>query len=237
MKTLLVSLLIFVSIGYAQPNPNTSTNTIILNIVKDSTVTADEMVVEISVRKSDTSSTKVNEISHSDLLNVLNILEKNGYKKNDIYLISSGTNNDNFRKKEFFSTQTYKVILNKFDLYDQLKKDLLQAGATSVSISTFWYTDYEKVKQTLYDKTIAEAKSKANYFCSQIGAKNPIVESIWDNSRNESINNNLTFMTRSGSVGLSAVSIVATQRSYPPTVTNGQINIEVSLRITFKYVY
>ncbi len=235
MKTLLVSLLIYISMGFAQSSQNS--NTIVLNIVKDSTVAADEMVVEISVKKSDTSSVKVNEISHSDLLNVLGVLEKYGYKKDNIYLIASNTNNDYMRNREFISLQTYKIILNKFDVYDQLKKELLQAGATAVSISTFWLTDYEKVKQTLYDKAIAEAKLKADYFCAQIGAKNPKVESIWDNSRTESINSNIAFINRAGMTGLNYVTISAQRGSYAPTITNGQINISVSFRITFKYNY
>ena len=235
MKTILLSLLIYISTGFAQYS--TIPNTIMINAVKDTVVTANEMVVEISVRKIDTSSSKVNEETHSILINVLDVLKKYGYKKENIYLISSSTNNDNFRKKEFFSNQTYKIILNKFDVYDQLKKELLHAGATGVRISTFWLTDYKKVKQALYNKAIADAKLKAEYFCSQIGAKNPTVEIITDNSRDESINRDISFIRRTGSAGINSVIVVPQRGMVAPTITNGKLNINVMMRITFKYSY
>ncbi len=236
MKVFILSLFVFVSAGLAQfaSNPNT----IILNAVKDSAVTADEMVVDITVNKTDTSSSKVNELSHNSLIDVLKVLDRYGYKKKDIFLISSNLQKQYPKPNEYFSVQSYKIILNKFDLFDQLKKDLVQAGATGVTISTFWASDYEKIKKNLYDEAIAEANEKAKYFCSQIGAKNFRIENLMDNSREESINGNLTFMNNNaGVLGLELTAVIPGSNIVEPTITNGRINISVSLRITFNYNY
>lgn len=235
MKAFILSFVVFISAGFAQTN-----NIISLNAYKDSAVTADEMVVQITVNKTDTSSTQANELNHNSLINVLNVLEKYGYKKDNIFLISSNFQKQYPRQNEYNSIQTYKIILNKFDLFDQLKKDLLQAGATGVSIGAFWINDYENVKKILYDEALSEAKARAKYLCTIIGAKSFTIENLMDNSRDESINGNLSFMNNYAGAMVSDLTMVATQSqlsAYQSTITNGRINIVVSLRITFKFKY
>jgi hypothetical protein len=61
-----------------------------------------------------------------------------------------------------------------------------------------------------------------------------------DNSRDESINGNLSFMNNYAGAMVSDLTMVATQSqlsAYQSTITNGRINIVVSLRITFKFKY
>ena len=235
MKAFIFSLVFFISACYAQ---NNSTSTISINAVKDTSIAADEMVVVISIEKNDTSSTKANQISHGSYVNVLNILEKYGYKKDDIYLITSNFNKNYLRQQGYFTTQTYKIILKKFDLFDQLKKDLIQAGATGVSISNFWISNYDKIKKALYSEAISEAKGKAEYFSSRIGAKSFSFESIMDNSREQSINGDLAYRNNQNVVAQRGLKFSSLgPPSVEPTITNGQINISVSLRITFKYNY
>ncbi|MHB8335850.1 MAG: SIMPL domain-containing protein [Ignavibacteriaceae bacterium] len=234
MKAFILSFVVFISAGFAQTN-----NIISLTAYKDSAVTADEMVVQITVNKTDTSSTQANELTHNSLVNVLNVLEKYGYKKDNIFLISSNFQKQYLKQNEFYSIQTYRIILNKFDLFDQLKKDLLQAGATGVSIGAFWINDYENVKKILYHEALTDAKARAKYLCTLIGAKSFTVENLMDNSRDESINGNLSFMNNYAGVmvGNSMLASQSQLSAYQSTITNGRINIVVSLRITFKFKY
>ncbi len=236
MKLFILFLVIFSSAAFAQLF-NAGPNSIILNAAKDTSVTADEMVIEITVNKTDTSISKVNEITHNKLVDVIKVLENYGYKKDDIYLISSNLRNQYPRPNEYFSIQTYKIILTKFELYDQLKEDLVRAGATGVSISTLWVKDYEKIRKNLYDEAIKDAEEKAKYLSSKIGAKLVKVENIQDNSREESINSNVSFMNNSFGIGINAVTISTQSLKVAPTITNGKINISVALRITFGYSY
>ena len=235
MKAFILSFVVFISAGFAQ-----TSNIISLNAYKDSAVTADEMVVQVTVNKTDTSSTQANELTHNSLVNVLNVLEKYGYKKDNIFLISSNLQKQFSKQNEYYSIQTYKIILNKFDLFDKLKKDLLQAGATGVSIATFWVSDYEKINKRLYYEALSEAKARAKYLCTIIGAKSFTIETLMDNSREESINGNLSFMNNNAGVMVGNLTMVATQSqlsAYQSTITNGRINIVVSLRMTFKFKY
>ena len=149
----------------------------------------------------------------------------------------------NFQKQypnqnNYYSIQTYKIILTKPELFDQLKKDLIQAGATGVSIASLWTRDYDKIKKSLYDEAITQAKERAKFLCAMIGAKSFSIENLMDNSREESINGNLSFMNNNGVVeGNYFVATQSQYSSYQSTITNGLININVSLRITFNFKY
>lgn len=239
MKTSILVFFAFISTCFAQYKY--VNDSIVLNATKDTAVTADEMIMQISVNKTDTSSSKVDALSHDNLVDVLNVLKKYGYKKEDIYLITSNLRLDYRRPpNRYSSVQSYKIILDKFDLYDQLKKDLVHAGATEVSISGFWCTDYDKVKKILYSEALAEAKARAKYFCSKIGAKSFSIVNLEDYSRNESINRDLSFISKHPSTSDQALTVSSEAkgaRFVQPTVTNGQLNIRVSLRVTFKYKY
>lgn len=232
MKILIFSLFVFISAEFAQ------NNVISINAIKDSAVTADEMVVQITVNKIDTSSSKANELSHNSLINVLNVLENYGYKKDNIFLVSSNIQKQNPNQNNYFSIQTYKIILTKPELFDQLKRDLLQAGATGVSISSLWTSEYDKIKKVLYNETISAAKERAKFLCAMIGAKSFKIQSLMDNSREESINGNLSFMNNSGVVeGNYFVATQSQYSSYQSTITNRLININVSMHITFYFRY
>ena len=233
MKILILSLFVFISAGLAQNN-----NIININAIKDSAVTADEMVVQISVNKIDTSSSETNELTHNNLINVLKVLENYGYKKENIFLVSSNIQKQYPNQKNYYSIQTYKIILTKPELFDQLKKYLLQAGANGISIASLWTSDYDKIKKALYRESIENAKEKAKFLCEMIGAKNFSVEDIMDNSREESINGNLSFMNNSGVVEGNYFTVAQSQYpTYQSTITNRLININVSLRITFSFKY
>jgi|GEM_PF-3202468 len=231
MKVLVLSLLFFVSSVFAQ-------NVINISALKDTTVKADEMIVQILIEKNDTSSNKANEISHSSYINVLNALKKYGYKDNDIYLIRSNFTDNNYRQKGYFASQVYEIVLTRFDLFDQLKKDLLSVGATGVNISNFWTTDYDKIKKELYIEAIAQAQEKAKFICSKIGAKSYSIGNIVDNSREQSINGDLSY---ENAATVSAQNEMNYSELGPPSVqpsiTNGRISINVFLHITFNYNY
>ncbi len=232
MKILLFSLFVFISAGLAQ------NNIISFNVTKDSAVTADEIVVQITVNKIDTSSSKSNELSHDALINVLNVLGNYGYKKDNVFLVSSNFQKQYPNQNNYYSIQTYKIILTKPELFDQLKKDLIQAGATGVSIASLWTRDYDKIKKSLYDEAITQAKERAKFLCAMIGAKSFSIENLMDNSRDESINGNLSFMNNNGVVeGNYFVATQSQYSTYQSTITNRLININVSLRITFNFKY
>ncbi len=235
MKASILALLVFISTSFAQYNY--VNDSIVLNVVKDTAVTADEMIIQISVNKTDTSSSKIDITSHNNLVDVVNVLKKYGYKNEDIYLITSNLRLEYGRPpNRYSSVQSYKIILDKFALYDQLKRDLVHAGATEVSISGFWCTNYDVIKKILYNEALAEAKARAKYFCSKIGAKSFSIVNLTDYSRDESINGNISFMNnRPGFVGGALVVEAEGAPNVKPTITNGQLNIAVSLHVIFKY--
>jgi len=230
MKALIAFLFLFASVLYAQGN-----NTMVFNVSGDTSITADEMIVEITVSKIDTSSIETTTKAHSSLDEVLKVLANYGYTKKNIFFISSNQQNYYGRHKEFISTQVYRIILTKFDLFDQLKENLVRAGATGIKVVAFWSTEYGEVRKSLYSKAIASAKERAKYFVSEIGAKTFHITSLADNSREQSINQYLTSSNNFESNGMVAIQA---QRSFAaPTITTGRINISVSMRISYEYAF
>jgi uncharacterized protein YggE len=206
--------------------------------VKDSSVKADEMIMEISVFKTDTLSEAADNSGHKSLIDVLDVLKKYGYNDDNIFLKESDFQSNIYQKpKDYSSLQTYRVIFNKFELFDQFKKELIDAGATGVRIVAFWSSKYKEIKKELYIKAIEEAKEKAQFFSSRMGLKKVRVFEIVDNSREESENNDLSFTNYRGS-GMqpgSALTITAQVQGIASTITNGQFLVSVMLRITFKF--
>jgi len=233
MKTAFLMFLIFSISVFSQ-----SQNTLSLNAVKDTSVKADEMILEISVYKSDTVSAIANQSSHKSLINVLNVLKEFGYKNENIFLKESNFQNNNYQKPgNYSSMQTYRVIFNKFELYDTFKKELIDSGATGIRIVAFWSSRYQEIKRELYVKSIEAAKEKANFLSAQMGIHKVHIFEISDNSRDESNNNDISFINYPGS-GMQAdgpITVMAQAQSVAPTITNGQLLISVSLRITFKF--
>lgn len=79
MKALIAFVFLFGAVLYAQGN-----NTMVFNVSGDTSLTADEMIVEISVSKIDTSSIETTTLAHSSLDEVLKVLDKYGYTKKNI---------------------------------------------------------------------------------------------------------------------------------------------------------
>ena len=232
MKALIAFVFLFGAVLYAQGN-----NTMVFNVSGDTSLTADEMIVEISVSKIDTSSIETTTKAHSSLDEVLKVLDKYGYTKKNIFFISSNQQNYYGRPKEYISTQVYRIILTKFDLFDQLKEDLVKAGATGIRVVAFWSTKYDQVKKSLYSKAIGSANERAKYFVSEIGAKTFHITSLADDSREQSIDQYLTTSNNFESNGMVAIQAQA-QRGYSaPTITTGRINISVSMRISYEYAF
>jgi len=232
MKALIAFVFLFGSVLYAQGN-----NTMVFNVSGDTSITADEMIVEITVSKIDSSSIETANMVHSSLGGVLKVLDNYGYTKGSIFFISSNQQNYYGRPKEFISTQVYRIILTKFDLFDQLKEDLVKAGATGIRVVAFWSTKYDQARKSLYSKAIASANERAKYFVSEIGAKTFHITSLADDSREQSINQYLT--SSNNFEGNAMVAIQAQeQRGYAAsTITTGRINLSVSMRISYEYAF
>jgi len=227
----------FIIIAFTVSIFSQTKNTITLNAIKDTSVKADEMVLEISVYKTDTASVQTNGISHKSLVEVLNVLKKYGYKDENIFLKESNFQSNLYQKQSNYSSlQTYRIIFNNFELYDQLKKELIDAGATGVRIAAFWSTRYEEIKRDLYIRAIAETKKRAQFLSKQMGLKNAHISEVVDNSREESNSLDLSFINNlhDNSMGYTVTKnlTIATQQS---TITNGQIDINVFLKISFMF--
>jgi len=233
MKTIFLMLLVISVSALAQTKEG-----ITLSVIKDSSVKVDEMILEISVYKADTASIAANRISHTNLADVLGVLKKWGYNDESIYLKESNFSSNYYQKPNNFSSlQTYRVIFTKFELYDQLKKELIDAGATGVRIASFWSTKYKEIKKELYIKAISEAKEKARFLSVQMGLKHIQLSDMVDNTREESFNSDISFPNSPGT-GIQqsmAMTVAAQGERITPTITNGQFLITVSLRITFKF--
>jgi uncharacterized protein YggE len=213
-----------------------SKNTISLNAVKDTSVKADEMILEISVYKTDSISVKANDTGHKNLVDVLDVLRKFGYKDSEIYLKESNFQNNIYDKpREFSALQTYRIILSKFDLFDQLKKDVIDAGATGVRIVALWSSRYKEIKKDLYASAIAEAKEKAQFLSKQMGLKHIRFSQIDDNSVDESNNADISFSNPGNGFRPMGAMMSAKADNIAPTITNGQFLISVSLRIVFNF--
>jgi uncharacterized protein YggE len=231
MKTTFLIIFLFTISVFSQ-----SKNTINFNVAKDTAIKPDEMIVEISVNNDDSTTVAVNQISHSSLVEVLNVLRKYGYKDENIFLRESSLQNNypNPRQSNYYSTQSYRIILNKFELFDQLKKDLLDAGATDIKIITFWSSKYKQLKKELYTIAIAESKEKAKFFGAQFGLKKIHILNITDNSREESVNPDLSFENNGVNALTPNLSLKFTGLG-APTITSEQLVIDVSMRVTYEF--
>ncbi len=230
MKAFFAIVFLYGAVLYAQGN-----NTMVFNVSGDTSITADEIIVEITVSKIDSSSIETANMVHSSLGGVLKVLDNYGYTKGSIFFISSNQQNYYGRPKEFISTQVYRIILTKFDLFDQLKEDLVKAGATGIRVVAFWSTEYNQTRKSLYSKAIASANERAKYFVSEIGGKTFHITSLTDDSREQSINQYLTSSNNFESNGMVAIQA---QRSFAaPTITTGRINLSVSMKISYEYAF
>lgn len=232
MRTICLVFLAFTISVFCQDK-----NTLTFNAVKDTSIKANEMIIEITVSKNDTLSTVANQSIHNSLLQVLEVIRKYGYKDEDIFLRESNFQNRDYPKvNNFHSQQVYRIVFGKFELFDQLKKELIEAGATGIRIEAFWLSNYKEIKKDLYIKAIKEAKEKAKLFAAQMGLENVHISNIIDNSREESNNAEISFLNNEQTVERNAFTAtnitVATQQS---TITNGQVSINVFLKITFSF--
>ncbi len=196
-------------------------------------IKADQAIIEIYISTSGLNADSTDRANHKKIVRVRETLGSYGYKSENIY---SRSNNFNQMSNEngiyFYANQSYRFVLNDFNIYDQLKNDLINAGVSSMQIMQLWSSHYDKVKNDLYIKALDKAKKKADLIAENIGAQEIQIQGITDNSSDKEIDELLTFEN----VYMNPVFGGYSERVVP-TLTEARVSIKVKLRIKFKFLF
>jgi len=143
---------------------------ITINSSSSSIIDADILVLEISIINNGTVLDSLNANQYDNIHKILNVLKKYNYQPKDISLVESNIGNeqnvfissfeDNTTDEapKYHAQQTYRLCINDFSIFEDLKKDLIVNGAKLIRIMNFGTTKYEEVKKLTYLKALNDAK-------------------------------------------------------------------------------
>lgn len=226
MKNLLL-LLYFSSIIFTEVIAQESVS---FTLEYSENVQADQLVMEISTIIGGNDIDSINNVIHEKNLNAISILKNFGYKKEDIYLLDSDIKKSMYDENNVFSaSQSYRILLTNFDLFDTMRNNLIKNGADEVTIISFGSSKIEQQLKSVYNAAMKRAIERAQLLTNSKKIKIKSIHDNTDDPYSSNIKNKLTFDSKQGNDVMYCVSPDVIKKE--STITNVLIPIKVSLRI------